>query len=148
MSVTIALMIYIFLAMVFYAVATLFISSASRNMQSTLAVAIVNAISALIPIAVLVPIFNKKMVTNHWTAVIMAILGGACIAGFGIAISRAYTVNKVGIVVPIVFGGAIFLSTILSYFFLKEKVSLLQALGLVLVGLGFGVITYARATNR
>ncbi len=78
----------------------------------------------------------------------MAIIGGILIAFFVMAINKAYVENKVAVVAPIVFGGSIFLSAILSFVFFKEKITSLQGLGLALLGVAILIITYARATGK
>lgn len=77
----------------------------------------------------------------------MAAASGILIGIFALMINKSYSVNKVGIVAPIVLGGSIFLSTIASYFIFKEKITLTEAAGLVLLGLGLLVLIYARATS-
>ncbi len=138
-------MIYIFLALILYSVAILVGASASRNINTNLAAAITNLVSAVIPIAVVVPILAKKTFTNYKFGISMAFLDGVLIALFTMALTKAYSINKVGIVAPVVFGGAIFLSTILSYFVFKEKITVTEAAGLILVGIGLVIVTYARA---
>jgi hypothetical protein len=64
------------------------------------------------------------------------------------ALNKSYALNKVAIVVPIVFGGAIFLSTILSGFIFKEKIGFLQGVGLGFLGIGLILIIYARAVAK
>lgn len=95
-----------------------------------------------------IPLIDKKTLSQDKKGIIFAFLTGIAIAFFVLSINKAYAANKVGIVAPMVFGGAIFVSTILSYAFLKEKVSTLQFGGLLILALGFCVITYARATGR
>jgi drug/metabolite transporter (DMT)-like permease len=141
-------MIYIFIAMLFYAVAILFGAAASRNANTNLVAAITNLVSAIVPIAVIVPIVGKKMITNNKFGVVLAVMAGISIAIFAMSIAKAYSVNKVGIVAPIIFGGALFLSTIASYFIFKEKISGMQAVGLTILAVGFGIIIYARATGK
>lgn len=141
-------MIYIFLAMILYSISIIFGSAASRNTDSNLAAAIINIVSALIPIAVVIPIISKKLIVSQKFGVLMSISCGICIALFVMSINKAYALNKVGIVVPLVFGGAIFISTILSYFIFKEKISILQLAGLMFVGVGFSLITVARVTGK
>ena len=141
-------MIYIILATILYSVGILFGVAASRNPNTNLAAAVTNLLSALLPIAVAIPLISKKLVVNQRLGITYAAFAGVCIALFAMSINKAYSVNKVGIVAPIVFGGAIFLSTLASYFVFKEKVGLLQFAGLVLLALGFGVIIYARATGK
>lgn len=141
-------MIYIILAMIFYAVGIMFGAAASRNTNTTLAAAITNLMSAVVPIVAIIPLFGKKLFEGGKNGMIFALLGGVAIALFVMSINKAYSVNRVGIVAPIVFGGAIFLSTVASYFVFKEKVSMLQAVGLAFLAIGFCVIIYARATTK
>ena len=78
----------------------------------------------------------------------MTVLAGAAVALYAMSLTRSYSLNKVAIVVPVVFGGAIFLTAILSYFLFKEKISAVQGIGLTLLGLGLVLIIYARATGK
>lgn len=141
-------MVYIFLAMIFYAVATLFMTSANRNINTNLSVAIVNTLSALIPLVVIIPLIGKKLQGNPKFGIAMAVAGGVCIALFGLAFAKALSVNKVGVAVPIVFGGSIFISTVASFFVFKEKLSTLEMVGLGLVGFGLVAIVYARSAGK
>lgn len=77
----------------------------------------------------------------------MSILAGIAIALFGLALSKSYATNKVAIVVPIVFGGSIFLSAILSAILFDEKITILQLIGLLFLAIGLAFIIYARASN-
>jgi drug/metabolite transporter (DMT)-like permease len=56
--------------------------------------------------------------------------------------------NKVGIVVPVVYAGTIFLTTILSAFVFKEKITGLQSIGLAFLAIGFAFIIYVKATGN
>ncbi len=80
--------------------------------------------------------------------IIYAVLGGLTVALFVMSLNKAFSVNKVAIVSPIVFGGAILLTTVASYFVFKEKVSLVQGIGLALLLVGLGLVIYARATGK
>jgi|SRR3989344_1229973 len=141
-------MIFIFIAMIFYTIAILFGVSASRHANSNLVAALTNIVAAVIPLVVAAPLLNKKTIQNHRFGVLMALAAGVAIAIFAMAIVKSYSINKVGIVTPIIFGGAIFLSTILSYFIFKEKVTQLQLVGLVFLAVGFSLIIYSRATGK
>jgi uncharacterized membrane protein len=112
------------------------------------AAAIENVISAILPILVVIPILNGKTIQNQKLGILIAITTGIGIAFFTIFLNKAYSQNKVAIVAPIVLGGSIFISAILSYFFFKEKISLFQGVGLTLLGIGLIFITYARFTGR
>lgn len=141
-------MLYIILALVFYTAVTLLGAVASRNIDSNIVTAIMNGISAIIPIVAVIPMLNKKVAENGKFGILIAVIGGVCIALFSMAINKSYAGNKVGIVTPIVFGGTIFLSTLISYFFLKEKVSFIQGIGLVLMGMGMLFVIYTKATGK
>jgi uncharacterized membrane protein len=141
-------MVYIILAMVFYAAAIIFGAAASRNTNTNVAAAVTNIVSAIIPVVAIIPILTKKLVVNQKLGIIFAVIGGVLIAFFVMSLNKAYEVNRVGIVAPIVFGGAIFLSTFASYFVFKEKITAVQLIGLILLGLGLGFIVYARGTEK
>jgi len=78
----------------------------------------------------------------------MTVASGICLALFVMALTKSYSLNKVGIVAPIVFGGAIVLSTLLSTLVFKEKISLIEGMGLAILTLGFGIIIYARVAAK
>lgn len=138
-------MIYIILSIILYTVAILLGAVASRNANSNLVSGIMNIFSALIPIAVAIPLLTKKVIVSHKLGVYSAILAGIAIALFTMALNKSYSENKVGIVAPAVFGGAILFSTLLSIYFFGEKVTFIQGLGLAFVGLGLITILYAKA---
>jgi multidrug transporter EmrE-like cation transporter len=77
----------------------------------------------------------------------MAAIGGVFIGLFVLALNKSFSENKIGIVTPIVYGGTILLSTVLSYFLFKEKVTALEGSGLLFVLIGLVIVTYARATT-
>ncbi len=141
-------MIWIVFAMLLYSVAIIFATAASRNTNTNIAAAIINAVSAAVPIAVSIPILSKKVFHDQRFGMLMAVATGVLIAFFVMSINKAYATNKVGVVAPAVFGGAIFISTILSYFIYKEKISLVQGFGLALLAAGFVIVIYARATGK
>ena len=122
-------MLYIILALLFYTAAIMLGTIASRNTNSNIVTAIMNAISAILPTMVILPIVNKKLILDGKLGIIMAILGGIAITFFTLSINKSYQVNKVAIVAPMVFGGAIFLSAILSAIFFKEKISPIRIIG-------------------
>jgi drug/metabolite transporter (DMT)-like permease len=141
-------MIYIFIAMLFYSVAIVLGAVASRHLNSNLSAGLMNLISAVVPMVVAAPFLSKKTLETQKFGLIMALLAGVCITVFAMALTKSYALNKVGIIAPIVFGGALFLSTLLSYLFLKEKVTALQVIGFVFLLIGLGFVSYARATGK
>ena len=141
-------MIFIVIAAVFYAFAIIFGTVASRHLNTNLSAGIINLLSATIPIAVAIPAITKKSLVSNKFGLLMSLFAGMCIAIFAMALTRSYSLNKVGIVAPLVFGGSILISTILSFVILKEKATITQIIGLLIVMVGLSVIIYSRATGQ
>jgi drug/metabolite transporter (DMT)-like permease len=140
-------MIYLLLACLLYTAAVLAGTTASRNANTNVVSAITNMVSVIIPLAVAAPALSKKGVTGHKYGLWMAAIGGVFIGLFVLALNKSFSENKIGIVTPIVYGGTILLSTVLSYFLFKEKVTALEGSGLLFVLIGLVIVTYARATT-
>lgn len=141
-------MIYIFLALIFYSTAIIVGAFASRAANNTIVAALINIVSAIIPTIVAIPLLNKISFQNQRLGFFAALVAGILIALFSIALTKSYSQNKIAVVAPIVFGGSIFLSAILSYFIFKEKISLIQGTGLFFLAIGLLIVTYARFTGR
>ncbi|MBI2588804.1 hypothetical protein HYW35_01140 [Candidatus Saccharibacteria bacterium] len=140
-------MIYIILAALIYTAVILVVVSASRNASTNLVTAVSNFFAVFIPLVLVVPSLSRKVWHSQKYGILMAAASGILIGIFALLINKSYSVNKVGIVTPIVLGGSIFLSTIASYFIFKERITLTEAAGLVLLGLGLLVLIYVRATS-
>ena len=141
-------MIYIIISLLLYTAAVILGTLASRNANTNLVSAITTSVSMLIPVATVIPILNTKTFQTSKMGIIYAVLGGIVIALFTMTLNKSFAVNKVAIVTPIVFGGAIFLSAILGYFIFNEKITRFQSIGLFLLAIGFSLIIYARWTGR
>lgn len=141
-------MIYIILSLVLYTAITLVGTSASRNTNPFLVGAIEAVVSGVVALAVMFPILGRREYHTSKFGIIMAVLSGVMVGLFTLTLVKSFSFNKVGIVAPVVLGGSIFLSTALSYFLFKEKISLLQAIGLALMGGGLTVLIYARAVGK
>ncbi len=141
-------MVYIILAMLLYTAAIMFATTASRTANTNLITAVINTVSSIIPLALVVPLLNKQTIQHQKFGVTMAAVAGVFIALYALTIAKGYATNKVAIVVPVVFGGSIFLSAILSYVIFKEKISQMQGIGLLVLGVGLGLIIYSRLTGR
>lgn len=141
-------MVFIILALLSYTALTLFSVAASRSMNEYLVALIEVVMSLVFPVVILVQLLSKRHVEVNKYGVIMACLAGIMIGLFTVFMVKALAVNKVGIVAPVVLGGSIFLTTIMSYFIFKEKVSALQFCGLLFMGIGLIVLIYSRAIGK
>lgn len=106
--------------------------------------AVVHTLAAIVPVALLYPQMSRLGEIFTKQGLFFSLIAGLFIGIFGIVIGKAYAANNVGIVVPIVFGGSIFLSTVLSYFIFGEKVGAIQSVGLGLIFLGLYLVVYTR----
>ncbi|MBW3568806.1 hypothetical protein KY385_01625 [Candidatus Parcubacteria bacterium] len=97
------------------------------------------------PLIILAPAFIKKSLTIDKPALIMTIIAGLCVGLFAMTVNKSFTLNKVGIVIPVVFGGTIMLTAVLSYFIFKETLKGFELAGLLLILAGLGFIIYARS---
>lgn len=138
-------MLYLILAVLLFTTLSLLSAAASRRTNTNLVTLIVNIFSVIMPLLILAPAIAKKSLTIDKPAIIMTIIAGLCVGLFAMTVNRSFTVNKVGIVIPIVFGGTILLSTVLSYFIFKETIKGFELVGLLFVLSGIGFIIYARA---
>jgi transporter family protein len=141
-------MIYIFLAILFYAALTMLSAVASRTIAPTLVAAIINSVAAVISIVVVIPNLDKTILENGYFGIRMAIFGGIALVFFALVINKSYQVNNVAIVAPLVLGGSMILTTILSFIFFNEKVSQLKGYGLITVGIGLVLIILAAKTGK
>lgn len=138
-------MIYLILATLLLTVLTIFAALASRNLNTNIVTAIVHTTAVFIPLTVALPAIMKKEYANHKFGIMMAIAAGISIGLYGLVINKAFTVNKLGVITPAVFGGAILFTTLAGYFLFKEKLNTLEFIGLVFVLAGFCLIVYARS---
>ena len=141
-------MIYLIIAAIIYTAATMFSTYASRHADTTLAGGLTNAVGALMPLTLVALEWAKRPVHNEKAGILAAIGGGIAIGLFVIIFNKSLTVNKVAIVVPIIFGGSILLSTIAGYVIFKERATPYQLAGLVLLLGGLAFMSYARATGK
>ena len=139
-------MIYIFLALILYTIAILIGTLASRNLNSILLSGIVNSVSAILPLILAFPLLSKKTFVDFKFGVALAVCAGIVIALFTLALNKSFSLNKVAVVTPIVFGGAILLTSIFGSIIFKEKLSSIEIIGLAVLAVGLGIIIYAKVT--
>ena len=141
-------MFFIFAALIFYTAAILLGAFASRRADTNLVAGITNAISAMLPLGVVLVSMARKPLQSQRIGLMAAVAGGVAIALFAMAINKSFTTDKVAIVTPVVFGGAIVLSTVLGSWLFREKITTVQSVGLILMTTGLVAITYAKATGK
>lgn len=139
-------MVYILAAIFFYSCAILLSTKASRSGDSSFVTTIINLVSFVLPLVIIAPSVSRQFLADNKLALIWAVATGFAIAIFTLFINKAFQVEKVGIVSPMVFGGAIAISSLGSYLIFGDKLNLVQLIGLGLVVVGVLVIAWSKAT--
>jgi len=138
-------MLYLILAIFLFTTLSLLSAAASRRTDSNLVTLIVNIFSVLAPLIILAPAITKRSLSIDKPSIIMTIVAGLAVGFFAMTVNRSFTFNKVGIVIPVVFGGTILLTSVLSYFIFKETLRGFELAGLTFVLIGISFIIYARS---
>jgi uncharacterized membrane protein len=140
-------MLYLILSMFIFTGVILTATAASRHVNSNVVSLITEAVSVIAPLVLVIFTVSKKTVSGHGYGLWMAALSGLLVGFYVLTFNKALTENKVGVVAPVIFGGGLFLSAVLSYFLFNEKLGVLEAIGLVLMLAGLLTIIYARAVT-
>lgn len=138
---------YIFLATIFYSAFQLFVSRTAGKIDATLPGVIGNTVAVLIPLGVffyLQFIKRAELLTTTKSGVTFSILAGVAVAIYGIFLVKAFERAETAVVIPIVFGGSILLSTLISWIFFKETASTQSVIGTLLVVGGILLISFAK----
>lgn len=140
-------MVYIFLALIPYVIFVLANRYASQRIDSGLVVAVINIVAAVV-LTCLVALRPDKLsaehISSHAPAYIAAAIGGLGVAFYSLFLSKAFAVTNVAIVLPLVLGGIIVLGSLAAFIVFREKVNLLQLLGLIVVVVGMGMIVLSK----
>lgn len=134
---------WILLAAVLYALFQVFVSRTAGKIDATLPGVIGNIVAVIVPLTIFIYLkFIKRaeLFPTTTTGVVYSLLAGVAVALYGIALVKSFERADTALVIPVVFGGAIAVSTLISWVFFKEQVTLLQLVGIVLVVAGIGFI--------
>ena len=133
----------IIICALFYAAFEIFAGLAGGKVNSWLAAALYNGIGTVIPLIVYFATTAKGKTTLK--GVILASLAGISIMLFSVLLANIF--NKGGnlsYVIPTIYGTAILISSLYGLFILKDKVTALEVVGLVLVVFGVTLIALSR----
>ncbi len=125
-----------------YSLFEIFAGLAGGKVDNWLAAVLYNGIGTVIPI--IIYFISKSKGKTTTSGIIFAGLAGIAILLFSVILARIFNQGgNLSYVIPVVYGGAIVLSSLFGWLCLKEKVGGLQMLGLVLmvVGIAFVVIS-------
>jgi uncharacterized membrane protein len=121
----------------------IFAALAGGKVDSWLAAILYNSFGAVIPAFVYFLSRTKGKTTI--SGIIFAALAGIAILLFSLLLARIF--NKGGnlsYVIPLIYGGAIIISSLFGWLFLKDKISVLQGAGLCLIAIGVACVVMAK----
>jgi uncharacterized membrane protein len=127
----------------FYAGFAVFANLAGDRVNSWLATTLYNAIGTVVPLVIYLASAAKGKTTSR--GILFASLAGVCIMLFSVLLARVFAKGgNLGFVIPVVYGGAILLSSLFGWLVLKNKVSNLQLGGLAFLLVGIALIVVAK----
>lgn len=137
----------IIMAAVAYSGALIALARGPLFVDSHLVGAIVNIIGAFVPLLLFT--LAGTNIHNSGSApakgLIWAVVGGVMIGVFTLALTRLFKMKvEVDYVVPLVYGGAIVITTLCSRFVFKESLTWMEAVGIGVVTLGIGLVVIAK----
>lgn len=138
---------YLILALLLFTALNLAGAVASRNANTNLVALVSQLASFVIPAIVILPALAKQNIQSQRFGLLMAVATGLLVGAYAVVVSKAFTQTKIAVITPVIFGGAILLTTIWSYLVFKEKISPVEGIGLACVLVGIVVIIYARAVT-
>lgn len=137
----------IVLATVSYALMVVALSRGPLFADANIVGTIINLVGAMVPFALFVQSGMKlgDFSGPTLTGLAWAVAGGIGIASFTLTMARIFQVGgQLGVVSPLVYGGAIVIVTLVGVFMFRERIGAWQVAGLLLVTAGLGCIVYAR----
>lgn len=133
----------LFLTTLFYSFFQIFVARTAGKIDATLPGVIGNLVAVVIPLAVFIYLkFGKRaeMFPATTQGIVYSVLAGVAVAIYGILLVKSFERADIAVVIPVVFGGSIALSTLFSWLFLKEQISSIQLAGIIAVIIGVGLI--------
>jgi uncharacterized membrane protein len=137
------MVILLALAVIFYAIFIIFVSRSAGRLDDGLSGFIYNGLGALVPLAIFagMKLSNAKgMLPTTKNGVLYAVIAGVAIGLFTIVVMRIFQKGSLGYVMPIVYGGAIALSSVAGWLWLNASINALQVTGLLLVVIGIVLV--------
>lgn len=137
------ILLLIALCAIFYALFEIFAGLAGGKINDWLAAGLYNGVGTVVPLLIYFASTAKGKTTARGIA--FASLAGVGILLFSLLLAKLF--NKGGnlsYVIPAIYGTAMVLSSLFGWYFLKEKVTTIQGVGLVLIVAGVTCVVMAK----
>ena len=132
-----------------YSVFLISISRASLHTDPNLAAGIVNSLGAAIPIALFFIADSTKENAINFRGINWALLGAIGIAVFTMALAKLFSIGEnIGFVTPLIYGLAIFCSTLISWAFFGAGTNKYQLAGLIMFVGSLCLLVYSKFYDK
>ena len=140
------LLALIILATIFYTLFDVFASKAGNKIDASYSSFLFNGVGASIPLIVFFYLKSKgaEIIPTTKEGILYSILAGVAIAIFSILLITIFQKGGLSYVVPLIYGGTIILASVIGYLFLREQVSGLQWLGIVVITVGIALVIISK----
>ncbi len=136
------LIVLILICSLFYAGFEILASLAGGKINNWLAATLYNGIGTFIPLAVY--FFTRKSKTSL-KGIAFAALAGVAIMLFSVLLAHIFNRHgNLSYVIPIIYGIAIVISSLYGILVVKDRITALQLLGILLVVIGVGFISFSK----
>lgn len=143
---TMPMLAMLLVAIVCYALFGTFVAKAAGRADGYIANAIFNGLAAVIPFVIFLFMGRSKdatIITKQ--GVLYAVLAGLFLTIFSVLVVKVFARGgNLAYVLPVVYGGAIALASLLGWLVLKESIVPLQLFGIVLILAGVGCVVAAK----
>lgn len=137
------MLILLILAILSYVVFITCVSRAAGRIDDGLSGFIYNGLGALVPLAIFIGMkiaHSKGMLVNTKSGVIYSVVAGVALGVFTILLMRIFQRGSLGYVMPIIYGSAILLSSMLGWLWFNSSINALQVTGIMLVVVGIVLV--------
>jgi drug/metabolite transporter (DMT)-like permease len=140
---------YLVAGVVLYTLLITFSSRASGKIDPFWSSTIFGIASTIIPFVLwaITKQSGKPMIQSTSAGVAFSIAAGAAAGIFTACMVKIFEKGAVSYAAPIVYGGAIVATALIGWALFHEKIPPLQALGIVCVVFGIGLVTYSKLSG-
>ena len=135
-------------AVLFYAIFIIALSRSAGKLDDALGATLFSVISAILPLFMYLAAKAskpKEMVPTTKHGILMIVLAGVAVGVFNLLVLKIFQKGSLGYVMPLVYGGAILLSSLAGWLWFSAAINTWQVVGILLVVAGILTVGFARA---
>lgn len=140
----------VLLAAILYAVYDIFVSKGAGKINDYLSATIFNGIGMILPLLIVAFMWgNHQDVQADKSGIWWNVLAGIAIAAFSVVFVKIFAMGgNLSFVIPVIYGGAIIMTSIVGWVMFKEPFSIMALLGIILTTAGITMLSLAKSVNN